>query len=57
MTPIFIGILGIILSIGLAFFWGYAESMATAPNYTETPLDILIVGIVISLLIISIHWW
>lgn len=54
---IFIGILGIVLSIGLAFLIGYGQSMATVPEYTDTPVHVLIVGIITSLVIISIHWW
>jgi len=44
-------------SVGLAFFWGFAESMASAPRYDDTPRNILIGGLVLAAIIASSHWW
>lgn len=49
---------GLVLAgaILLALFVGFAQSMATAPQYDNTPTTILIAGAVVAILIVASHW-
>lgn len=43
-------------SLAAAFLVGFAEGMASAPVYTDTPLHILIGGSVLAVVIAATHW-
>ncbi len=44
-------------SVGLAFFWGFAESMATAPQYDNMPNIIFVSGLLLAAVVASSYWW
>jgi hypothetical protein len=43
-------------ALALAFFWAFAQGMATAPVYDNTPWHILIGGSLLALAIGATHW-
>lgn len=49
-------ILILIVAIIIGLFWGFAESMATAPKYTNTPIYIIVIGVLLSIFVASTHW-
>lgn len=51
-------IAGLVLagSVALAFFVGFAQSMATSPHYDNTPRSIMIGGAIVAALIVASHW-
>jgi hypothetical protein len=40
----------------LSLFVGFAESMATAPRYDNSPLVVFAVGTALSVLVAATHW-
>lgn len=44
-------------ALALAFLVAFAQGMATAPQYDNTPQAIAIGGAVIATLVASSHWW
>ena len=46
-----------LITVAIAFVIGYAQGMADAPVYDNTPLHVLIGGTILSILIILSHWF
>ena len=40
----------------LAFFWEFAEGMASAPQYDNAPKVVLGVGLVLAIIVVATHW-